>query len=133
MSHFTSVSCQTAAVKRLEKIAFEMMDAEQKASIRQYLKNIKPNSTVRSTFDRFFQAVESSNSDEPPLTKKRAQQYKDFALTGVMTSALMAAGIRQDYVNAVHKLFFNLEKLLSDKIRHIVCLLVFSGSPIVSQ
>ncbi|WPT11444.1 hypothetical protein PSENEW3n2_00000882 [Picochlorum sp. SENEW3] len=111
--------CLANTVKRLEKIAFEMMDAEQKASIRQYLKDIKPNSTVRSTFDRFFQAVESSNSDEPPLTKKRAQQYKDFALTGVMTSALMAAGIQQDYVDAVHKLFFNLEKLLSDKIRHL--------------
>jgi hypothetical protein len=113
-------------VKRLEKVAFEMMDTEQRASIKEYLKGIKPFSTIRSTFDRFFQSVDSSGTEEEqPLTKKRAQQYKDFAMTGVMTSALMSAGLRQDFVNSVHKLFYHLEKLLASKISPLVCFLFF--------
>jgi hypothetical protein len=97
------------AVKRLEKIYFEKMDKFSKNRASRFLKQMKPNSTITANFGRFFMTSTSSKKTEgenkPSLAKKRAQHYKDFAVTGVLGASLLAAGVLKDEATTISSLF----------------------------
>jgi len=114
------------AVKRLETIYFDKLDSSSLEYMRQFLASIKQNSTITANFARFFMSTDkrSKSEDEPSLAKKRAQHYKDFAVTGVFSASLLAAGISKDEILVLNRLFTLIDELLSpklyDEVRYVV-------------
>jgi len=106
------------SVKRLETIYFDKMDSHSRENVRKFLTSIKQTSTITANFGRFFMFAEkkSKAEGEPSLAKKRAQHYKDFAVTGVFSASLMVAGIPEDEVMILNRLFILVDELLSPKL-----------------
>lgn len=106
------------SVKRLEAIYFERMDKTGKGLVRKFLNAIKPNSTITANLSRFFMssASKKKSEDEPSLAKKRAQHYKDFAVTGVLSASLVASGMPKNEASTIHRFFLLVNDLLRPEL-----------------
>ncbi|WPT11393.1 hypothetical protein PSENEW3n2_00000831 [Picochlorum sp. SENEW3] len=104
------------SVKRLEKIYFDNMDTFSQNRIRRFLTQMKPNSSITANFGRFFMPSTTSKNteedDRPSLAKKRAQHYKDFAVTGVLGASLLAAGVQKEEAVIVSEIFEHIGSML---------------------
>lgn len=86
---------------------------------------LKPNSSIAANFGRFFMTSTSNKKTEgenkPSLAKKRAQHYKDFAVTGVLGAALLSAGVHKDEATTISYLFESigtmLDRTMTKKVR----------------
>lgn len=63
----------------------------------------------------------TEEEDRPSLAKKRAQHYKDFAVTGVLGASLLAAGVQKEEAAIISELFEYIGRMLdttmSEKVR----------------
>lgn len=64
----------------------------------------------------------TEEDDRPSLAKKRAQHYKDFAVTGVLGASLLAAGVQKEEAVIVSEIFEHIGSMLdttmSERVRN---------------
>jgi hypothetical protein len=102
---------QSRKRKRSEKVEASLETALQ------WLKDLRRPSSIDGDPTRLFQ---QSSSFTGTKAKRKAQPYKDFATSGILSAAFLIGGMEENYVKLFDSLFHNMRKLLSPTVDRTV-------------